>query len=48
MNAYEAKFAREAKAHPSCWIIAPNGRGMFAIVRIAQDPRPKVQLRLVT
>ena len=42
-----AKFAREAKAHPTCWIIAPNGRGTFSLVRIAADPKPKPQLKLV-
>lgn len=47
MNGYEAKFEREAKAHPTCWIIAPNGRGGFKLVRIAKDPKPKPQLRLV-
>jgi len=47
MNAYDAKFAREAKTHPICWIIAPNGRGSFSVVRIAPDPKPKVQLRIV-
>ncbi len=47
MNGYEAKFAREAKAHPTCWIIVPNGRGMFNIVRACDDPKPKVKLRLV-
>lgn len=47
MNGYEAKFAREAKAHPTSWVIAPNGRGMFAVVRIAPDPKPRPQLRLV-
>jgi hypothetical protein len=47
MNAYEAKFEREAKAHPTCWIIVPNGRGAVNLVRIAPDPKPKVQLSLV-
>lgn len=47
MNYYEMKFAREAKDNPSHWIIAPNGRGSFALVRIAQDPKRRPQLRLV-
>ena len=47
MNAYEAKFKREAKAHPTCWIIAPNGRGGFKLFRVAQDPKPRPQLVLV-
>jgi len=47
MNYYDAKFAREAKAHPTCWIIAPNARGSFNLVRVADDPKPKVQLRIV-
>ena len=47
MNQYEAKFAREDKAHPTCWIIAPNDRGGYKLVRIAQDPTPKPELRLV-
>ena len=47
MNAYEAKFAREAKAHPRCWIIVPNGHGMFNLVRVAQDPKPRPKLVLV-
>lgn len=47
MNAYEAKFAREAKAHPTCWIIVPNGRGSFCLTRIINDPKPKPQLKLV-
>ena len=47
MGAYEAKFAREAKAHPTCWIIVPNDRGGYKLARIGLDPKPKVQLRLV-
>ena len=47
MNGYEAKFAREAKAHPTRWIIAPNDHGNFKLVRIAIDPKPKTALRLV-
>ena len=47
MNAYEAKFAREAKAHPTCWIIVPNNRGGYKLLRVAPDPRPKPELRLV-
>jgi hypothetical protein len=47
MNYYEMKFAREAKDHPICWIIVPNGRGSLHLVRIAPDPKPKVKLRLV-
>ena len=47
MNYYEMKFAREAKAHPTCWIIAPTGRGTVHLVRIAPDPKPKPQLKLV-
>lgn len=47
MNAYEAKFAREAKAHPTCWIIVPNGMGSFQLVRIAKDPKPRPKLKLV-
>ena len=47
MNAYEAKFEREAKAHPTCWIIVPNGRGSFNLVRTCPDPKPKPELRLV-
>ncbi len=47
MNYYEMKFAREAKAHPTCWIIAPNGCGGNMLVRIAPDPKPKFKLRLV-
>ena len=46
MNGYEAKFEREAKDHPTCWVIAPNMRGGFKVVRIASDPTPKVKLRL--
>jgi len=48
MTPIEAKFAREAKAHPTRWIITPSGRGTFTIVRIAPDLRPRPQLRLVT
>lgn len=47
MNAYEAKFAREAKAYPTCWVITPNGLGCFNLVRIVNDPKPKPQLKLV-
>jgi len=47
MNGYEAKFEREAKAHPTCWIIAPNGRGGFNVVRICEDPKPRPKLVLV-
>ncbi len=47
MNHYEAKFARQEKAHPTCWIIVPDGCGGVNLVRIAPDPKPKVQLRLV-
>lgn len=47
MNYYEAKFEREAKAHPTCWIIIPNGRGGLVVKRIAPDPRPKPKLVLV-
>ena len=47
MNAYDAKFEREAKAHPTCWIIVPNGRGRVNLVRITPDPKPRPQLRLV-
>ena len=47
MNYYEMKFAREAKAQPACWIIAPNGRGGFKLIRVGDDPKPKVKLRLV-
>jgi len=47
MNHYEAKFEREAKAHPTCWIIVPTGQGSVKLVRIAEDPKPKVQLKLV-
>lgn len=42
-----AKFAREAKAHPTCWIIAPNMREKLKVVRIAPDPTPKPKLVLV-
>ena len=34
MNGYEAKFAREAKEYPADWIIAPNGRGYFKLIKI--------------
>jgi hypothetical protein len=47
MNAYTAKFEREAKAHPTCWIIVPNGRGQVNLVRISPDPKPRPQLTLV-
>jgi len=47
MNVYEAKFERQAKAHPTCWIIAPNGRGEFKLIRVCPDPKPRPQLRLV-
>ena len=47
MNHYEAKFEREAKAHPTCWIIVPTGRGSLKVMRIAEDPKPKFQLKLV-
>lgn len=47
MNGYEAKFAREAKEHPVCWVIAPNGRGSFMVVRVAPDPKPRPKLVLV-
>ena len=47
MFASEAKFAREAKAHPTCWIIAPNGRGGFKVIRVCNDPKPRPQLMLV-
>ena len=47
MNGYEAKFEREAKDHPTCWIIAPNGRSGFNVVRIASDPKPRPKLVLV-
>ena len=47
MNYYEAKFEREKKAHPTCWIIVPNGRGRVNLVRIALDPKPRPKLVLV-
>lgn len=47
MNGYEAKFAREAKAHPTCWVIAPNGYGGFKLIRVADDPKPRPKLVLV-
>ena len=47
MNQYEAKFAREAKDYPTCWIIVPNGLGSYCLARIAQDPKPKLKLRIV-
>ena len=47
MNAYEAKFEREAKAHPTCWIIAPNDRGGLKLIRICEDPKPRPKLALV-
>ena len=47
MNEYAAKFEREAKAHPTCWIIAPNGRGGYKLVRICADPTPNPNLVLV-
>jgi hypothetical protein len=47
VNYYEAKFGREAKAHPTCWIIAPSELGGVHLVRIAPDPKPKPQLKLV-
>ena len=47
MNHYTAKFEREAKEHPTCWIITPNGRGGVNLVRIAPDPKPKPKLVLV-
>ena len=47
MNVYEAKFEREAKDHPTCWVIAPNGHGAFNVVRVCPNPKPRPQLRLV-
>jgi hypothetical protein len=47
MNEYAAKFEREAKAHPTCWIIAPNNHGGFRLVRICPDPKPKPKLVVV-
>lgn len=47
MNYYEMKFAREAKAHPTCWIISPNDNGGYKLLRVATDPKPKTVLRLV-
>jgi len=48
MNEYEAKFAREAKDHPTCWIIVPNdNRTGYRLQRIALDPKPKPKLTLV-
>lgn len=47
MNYYKAKFERETKAHPTCWIIIPTGINMCKLVRIAPDPKPKLKLRLV-
>ena len=41
MNAYEAKFAREAKEYPCDWIIAPNGRGVgcFKLIKIGDTEK---------
>ena len=47
MNHYEAKFAREAKEHPTNWIIAPNGSNGVKLVRIGNDPAPRPNLTLV-
>lgn len=47
MNAYEAKFDREAKAYPTCWIIAPDGLNRCKLIRIANDPKPRLKLGIV-
>jgi len=47
MTPYEAKFAREAKAHPTCWIIVPDGLNRCKLIRITNDPKPRPKLKLV-
>ncbi len=50
MNAYDAKFAREAKENPTDWIIAPAGRGRFKLVHLPPRKESKAKgshLRLV-
>lgn len=46
MNAYEAKFAREAKDDPTDWIIQPIGNHKFQLLFIGKRElmaRVKVQ-----
>jgi len=35
MNYYGAKRVREAKPHPTEWIIVPTGDGGFKLVRLS-------------